>query len=114
MMFSPYYIIVAIGCFVGAAIMFTRLRGQAPVTVPAGILLIFGGIYILCRQFIRAVAESGIAPYVARGVLVVFLIYILLTYNNMKAERNAEFEEQIQPNESESAQEQSPEEGEDK
>lgn len=93
MLFSPYYIIIAVGCFAGAAIMFTRLRDQAAVTVPAGILLTLGGIYILCREFIKGFADSAIVSYAARGVLVVFLIYLLLTYNNLRAERSAEFDE---------------------
>lgn len=96
MMFSPYYIIIAIGCFAGAAIMFTRLRSYASVSTPAGILLVLGGIYILCREFIAGFAENAIASYAARGVLVVFLIYILLTYNNMRAEQNAEFDEPVE------------------
>ena len=79
--------------------MFTRLRDHAAVTTPAGILLVLGGIYILCREFIPGFAESAIASYAARGVLVVFLIYILLTYNNMRAEQNGEFDEQTEADE---------------
>lgn len=85
--------IIAIGCFAGAVLMFTRLRDQAAVTRPAGILLVLGGVYILCREFISGFAESAVASYAARGVLVVFLIYLLLVYNNLQAERNAEFAE---------------------
>ena len=92
MTFSPYFIIIAIGCFAGAALMFTRFRNQAAVTYPTGILLILGGIYLLCREFINGFAESQASSWAARGVLVVFLIYLLLSWNNLKAERNAEFD----------------------
>ena len=92
MQFSPYFIIIAIGCFGGAALMFTRLRDQAAVTYPTGILLILGGIYLLCREFVKGFAESPASSWTARGVLVVFLIYLLLSWNNLKAERNAEFD----------------------
>ena len=92
MQFSPYFIIIAIGCFGGAALMFTRLRDQAAVTYPTGILLILGGIYLLCREFVKGFAESPASSWAARGVLVVFLIYLLLSWNNLKAERNAEFD----------------------
>ena len=84
MVFSPYYIIIAVGCFVGAVLMFTRFRQQAAVSYPAGVLLILGGIYILCREFIRGFAESPVSSWAARGVLVVFLIYLLLSWNNLK------------------------------
>lgn len=93
MTFSLYYMIIAIGCFAGAVLMFTRLRDQAAVTRPAGILLVLGGVYILCREFISGFAESTVASYAARGVLVVFLIYLLLVYNNLQAEHRAEFDE---------------------
>lgn len=106
MTFSPYYMIIAIGCFAGAVLMFTRLRDQAAVTRPAGILLALGGVYILCREFISGFAESAVASYAARGVLVVFLIYLLLTYNNLQAERRAEFDE---PTEAEEAADQTEE-----
>jgi len=72
--------------------MFTRFREQSAVTYPTGVLLILGGIYILCREFISGFAQSPEASWVARGVLVVFLIYLLLSWNNLKAERNAEFD----------------------
>lgn len=93
MVFSPYYIIIAVGCFVGAVLMFTRFRQQAAVSYPAGVLLILGGIYILCREFIKGFAESPVSSWAARGVLVVFLIYLLLSWNNLKAERNSEFDD---------------------
>ena len=93
MIFSPYYIIIALGCFAGALLMFTRFRHQAAVTYPTGVLLILGGIYILCREFINGFAESPVSSWVARGVLVVFLIYLLLGWNNLKAERNSEFDD---------------------
>ena len=93
MVFSPYYIIIAVGCFVGAVLMFTRFRQQAAVSNPAGVLLILGGIYILCREFIKGFAESPVSSWAARGVLVVFLIYLLLSWNNLKAERNSEFDD---------------------
>lgn len=93
MVFSPYYIIIALGCFAGALLMFTRFRHQAAVTYPTGVLLILGGIYILCREFINGFAESPVSSWVARGVLVVFLIYLLLGWNNLKAERNSEFDD---------------------
>jgi hypothetical protein len=92
MQFSPYFIIIAIGCFAGAVLMFTRFREQSAVTYPTGILLILGGIYLLCREFVRGFAESPVSSWAARGVLVVFLIYLLLSWNNLKAERNAEFD----------------------
>ncbi len=92
MQFSPYFIIIAIGCFGGALLMFTRFRDQAAVTYPTGVLLILGGVYLLCREFIRGFAESPVSSWAARGVLVVFLIYLLLSWNNLKAERNAEFD----------------------
>ena len=93
MVFSPYYIIIAVGCFVGAVLMFTRFRQQAAVSYPAGVLPILGGIYILCREFIKGFAESPVSSWAARGVLVVFLIYLLLSWNNLKAERNSEFDD---------------------
>ena len=93
MVFSPYYIIIAVGYFVGAVLMFTRFRQQSAVSYPAGVLLILGGIYILCREFIRGFAESPVSSWAARGVLVVFLIYLLLSWNNLKAERNSEFDD---------------------
>ena len=93
MIFSPYFIIIAAGCFVGAAVMFTRLRQYAAVTYPAGVLLILGGIFILCRAFIPGFAASTVSSWVARGVLVLFLIYLLLNWNNMKAEQNSEFDD---------------------
>lgn len=93
LVFSPYYIIIALGCFAGAFLMFTRFRHQAAVTYPTGVLLILGGIYILCREFINGFAESPVSSWVARGVLVVFLIYLLLGWNNLKAERNSEFDD---------------------
>ena len=92
MQFSPYFVIIAIGCFAGALLMFTRLREHAAVTYPTGILLILGGIYLLCREFVSGFAESPVASWTARAVLVVFLIYLLLSWNNLKAERNAEFD----------------------
>ena len=92
MQFSPYFILIAIGCFAGAVLMFTRFRDQAAVTYPTGVLLILGGIYLLCREFVSGFAESPVSSWAARGVLVVFLIYLLLSWNNLKAERNAEFE----------------------
>lgn len=92
MMFSPYYLIIAVGCFAGAVLMFTRFRQQSAVTFPTGILLILGGIYLLCREFIPGFAESPVSSWAARGVLVVFLIYLLLAWNNLKAERSAEFD----------------------
>ena len=92
MQFSPYFIIIAIGCFVGAVLMFTRFRDQAAVTYPTGVLLILGGIYLLGREFVKGFAESAVSSWAARGVLVVFLIYLLLSWNNLKAERNAEFD----------------------
>lgn len=93
MIISPYYIIIAVGCFAGALLMFTRFRQQAAVTYPAGALLILGGIYLLCREFIRGFADNPVCSWVARGVLVVFLIYLLLSWNNLKAERNSEFDD---------------------
>ena len=92
MIFSPYYIIIAIACFVGAALMFTRFRQQAAVSYPSGILLILCGIFLLCREFIPRFANSDVTSWAARGVLVVFLIYLLLCWNNLKAERSAEFD----------------------
>lgn len=92
MIFSPYYIIIAIGCFIGAVLMFTRFRQQAAVTYPTGVLLVLGGIYLLCREFIRGFAESPVSSWTARGVLVVFLIFLLLSWNNLKAERSSEFD----------------------
>ena len=92
MTFSPYYLIIALGCFTGAVLMFTRFRDQAAVTTPAGILFALAGVYILCREFISGFAESAVASWAARGVLVVFLIYLLLCWNNLKAERSAEFD----------------------
>lgn len=91
MTFSPYYIIIAIGCFAGAALMFTRFRAQAAVSFPAGMLMALGGIYLLCREFVSGFADSPVASWVARGVLVIFLIYLLLCWNNLKAEQDAEF-----------------------
>ena len=35
---------------------------------------------------------SMAASWAARGVLVIFLIYLLLSWNNLKAERNAAFD----------------------
>ena len=90
---SPYYIIIALGCFAGAALMLTRLRREVTVSVPTGILLILAGIYLLCGQFIKGFSGHTAASWGARGVLVVFLIYILLSYNNTRAEQNAAFEE---------------------
>ena len=92
MMISPYYMIIALGCLVGAALMFTRFRDQAEVTFPAGILLALGGVYLVCRQFFPWLADSAAVSWVVRGVLVVFLIYLLLCWNNLKAERSAEFD----------------------
>ena len=92
MMISPYYMIIALGCLAGAVLMFTRFRDQAEVTFPAGILLALGGIYLLCRQFFPGLADSSAVSWVVRGVLVVFLIYLLLCWNNLKAERSAEFD----------------------
>ena len=109
MQFSPYFIIIAIGCFAGAALMFTRFRDQAAVTYPTGILLILGGIYLLCREFVKGFAESPASSWTARGVLVVFLIYLLLSWNNLKAERNAEFD---LPQDGQKADQASPEESE--
>lgn len=102
MTFSPYYIIVAVGCFVGAVLMFTKLRKATPVSIPVGILAALGGVYILCREFIKGFADSQAVSWVVRGVLVVFLVYMLLSYNNMRAEENAEFDE---PQESEPTEE---------
>lgn len=93
MIISPYYIIIALGCFAGAVLMFTRFRQQSAISYPTGVLLILGGIFILCREFIRGFAESPVSSWVARDVLVVFLIYLLLSWNNLKAERSAEFDE---------------------
>ncbi|MBQ9902840.1 MAG: hypothetical protein IJM51_10730 [Clostridia bacterium] len=90
MQFSLYFIIIALGCFVGAALMFTRFRDHAAVTYPTGVLLILAGIYLLCREFISGFAESPVGSWVARGVLVIFLIYLLLSWNNLKAERSEE------------------------
>ena len=90
---SPYYIIIAIGCFAGAALMFTRFRQQTAVAYPTGVLLILAGVYLLCREFIRGFAESPVSSWAARGVLVVFLIYLLLCWNNLKAERHSEFDD---------------------
>ena len=55
-----------------------------------GNLLILAGIYLLCREFISGFAESPVGSWVARGVLVIFLIYLLLSWNNLKAERSEE------------------------
>ncbi|MDD6395972.1 MAG: hypothetical protein PUB37_07335 [Firmicutes bacterium] len=93
MIFSPYHIIIAIGCFACAALMFTKLRKATPVSIPVGILAALGGIYILCREFIKGFADSEITSWAARGVLVVFLVYMLLSYNNVRAEQKAEFDE---------------------
>lgn len=93
MTFSPYYIIIAIGCFVGAVLMFTKLRKATPVSIPVGILMALGGIYILCREFIKGFAENTAVSWAVRGVLVVFLVYMVLSYNNVRAEQNAEFDE---------------------
>ncbi|MBQ1441651.1 MAG: hypothetical protein IIZ08_07015 [Clostridia bacterium] len=93
MIITPYNIIIAAGCLAGALLMFTRFRRQRAVSVPAGILMIMGGIYILCREFIKGFAESAVSAWVARGVLVVFLIYLLLCWNNLKAEGNSEFDD---------------------
>lgn len=98
MIFSPYYIIIAIGCFVGAVLMLTKLRKATPVSIPVGILMALGGIYILCREFIKGFAESTAVSWTVRGVLVIFLVYMVLSYNNVRAEQNAEFNE---PQESE-------------
>ncbi len=92
MMFSPYYIIIAIGCFIGAVLMIARFRKQWTFTLPAGILLLLGGIYFLCRAFIKGFAESPSTSWVVRGALVAYLIYLLLCWNNLKAERGAEFD----------------------
>lgn len=93
MIFSPYYIIIAIGCFACAALMFTKLCKATPVSIPVGILAALGGIYILCGQFIKGFADSEITSWVVRGVLVVFLVYMLLSYNNVRTEQKAEFDE---------------------
>lgn len=98
---SPYYIIIALGCFAGAALMFTKLRREVTVSVPTGILLVLAGIYLLCGQFIKGFASHPAASWGARGVLVVFLIYILLSYNNTRAEQNAKFEEPAEDTDSE-------------
>lgn len=90
---SPYYIIIAIACFAGAGLMLTKLRKATPVSIPVGILAALGGVYILCREFIKGFAESAAASWTMRGVLVVFLVYLLLSYNNVRAEQNAEFDE---------------------
>jgi hypothetical protein len=92
MQFSPYFLLIAIGCFGGAALMFTRFRDQAAITYPTGVLLILGGVYLLCREFVRGFAGSQAASWATRGVLVIFLIYLLLCWNNLKSERNAEFD----------------------
>lgn len=104
MTLSPYYLIVALGCFVGAALMFTRFRREVSVSIPTGILLVLAGVYLLCGQLIKGFAEHPAASWTARGVLVVFLIYLLLSYNNVRAERNAEFD-QPQENTEEQTQE---------
>lgn len=93
MTFSPYYIIIAIGCFACAVLMFTKLRKATPVSIPAGILAALGGVYILCREFIKCFADSQAVSWAVRGVLVVFLVYMLLCYNNVRAEEKAEFDE---------------------
>lgn len=93
MVLSPYYLIVALGCFVGAALMFTRFRREISVSIPTGVLLVLAGIYLLCGQFIRGFAQHTAVSWSARGVLVVFLIYLLLSYNNARAEENAEFDD---------------------
>lgn len=103
MEFSPYYIIIAIGCFACAVLMFTKLRKATPVSIPVGILAMFGGVYILCREFVKGFAESAVASWIMRGVLVVFLVYLLLTYNNVRAEQNAEFDEQQESEPTESS-----------
>ena len=61
MQFSPYFLLIAIGCFGGAALMFTRFRDQAAITYPTGVLLILGGVYLLCREFVRGFAGSQAA-----------------------------------------------------
>ncbi len=94
MTFSPYYIIIAIGCFAGAVLMFTKLRKSTPVSIPVGILAALGGVYILCCEFIKGFADSTIISWVVRGVLVIFLVYMLLSYNNVRAEERAEFDDQ--------------------
>ncbi len=96
MTFSPYYIIIAIGCFAGAALMFTKLRNaiDTSVSIPIGVLFSLCGVYILCREFISGFAESTAVSWAAQGVLVVFLVYLLLSYNNVRAQQNSEFDEE--------------------
>lgn len=74
--------------------MFTKLRKATPVSIPVGILMALGGIYILCREFIKGFAENTAVSWCVRGILVVFLVYMVLSYNNVRAEQNAEFDEQ--------------------
>lgn len=102
MIFSPYYIIVAIGCFAGAVLMFTKLHKSTPISIPVGILMALGGIYILCREFIKGFANNAAVSWGVRGILVVFLVYMLLSYNNVRAEQNAEFDEPQEISENES------------
>ncbi len=92
MTLSPYYLIVALGCFAGAALMFTRFRREVSVSIPTGILLVLTGVYLLCGQLIKGFADNPALSWTARGVLVVFLIYLLLSYNDARAQQNAEFD----------------------
>lgn len=88
MYFSPYHLILALGSAAGAALLFVRFRGQAEVSRPAGVLCALAGVYFACRCFIPGLAESPVVSWGIRGILVLFLIYMLLCWNNMKAVQN--------------------------
>lgn len=93
MIFSPRNLIIAAACLIGAVIMFTKLRKETPVSIPVGILLALTSIYIVLREFVQGFANNQAVSWTAKGILVVFLIYMLLSYNNVRAEQNAEFDE---------------------